>query len=186
MTAIEKAPTSIWRRILAYLVDYVLLFSVLVPLQGILYLVGRGFPYRLLRTGAQIELWVFLSISLPVWLYFALAESSSRQATLGKRLLGLRVTNLHGDRIGFGRAILRTIIKLIPWELTHLSLMLPIPMWWDPQPRLRAGIVVVYAVIGIYLLAMFLNERRQSIHDLIAQTIVWIPAKENVKQGSSG
>ena len=38
------------------------------------------------------------------WLYFACFESSSWQATPGKRLLGLRVADLTGARIGFGRA----------------------------------------------------------------------------------
>ena len=172
MIAIEGAYPSVWRRILAYLVDYGLLFGVLIALQLLLYRVGRGFPYDWLETSMQIELWVWSSISFPAWLYFALSESSPRQATLGKRLLGLRVTDLQGDRIGFGRALLRTVIKLLPWELTHLSLMLPVPMWWDPQPTLRPGIVLVYVLLGTYLVTLFLNQRRQSVHDLVARTVV--------------
>jgi uncharacterized RDD family membrane protein YckC len=39
-----------------------------------------------------------------VWLYFALMESSPKQATLGKMACGLLVTNLKGQRIGFGQA----------------------------------------------------------------------------------
>jgi uncharacterized RDD family membrane protein YckC len=182
MSTVERTPPNIWRRIAAYLFDYFILFSVLIALQGIVYLVGRGFPYNFLHNGLQIELWVFLSISLPAWLYFALSESSSHMATFGKRLLSLQVMNLQGDRIGFWRAILRTVIKLIPWELTHLSLMLPIPMWWDPQPRLRSGIVIAYVLIGIYLVTMLLNKRRQSVHDLIARTLVVdMRQKKNVK-----
>ena len=38
------------------------------------------------------------------WLYFALMESSIRQATLGKMALGLFVTDLEGRRVSFGRA----------------------------------------------------------------------------------
>lgn len=41
------------------------------------------------------------------WLYFALAESSSWHATLGKRLLGLYVADLAGKPVGFWRASLR-------------------------------------------------------------------------------
>lgn len=172
MAVAERAYPSVWRRICAYLVDYGLLFGVLIALQLLLYRVGRGFPYDWLETGMQIELWVWSSISFPAWLYFALSESSPRQATFGKRLLGLQVTNLQGGRIGFGRALLRTVIKLLPWELTHLSLMLPVPLWWDPQPTLRPGIVAVYALIGVYLVTLFLNPRRQSVHDLVARTVV--------------
>ena len=38
------------------------------------------------------------------WLYFALFESSRRQATLGKKFMGLRVADLGGNRVTFGRA----------------------------------------------------------------------------------
>jgi uncharacterized RDD family membrane protein YckC len=38
------------------------------------------------------------------WLYYALMESSPKQATLGKMACGLLVTNLEGQRIGFGQA----------------------------------------------------------------------------------
>jgi uncharacterized RDD family membrane protein YckC len=172
MTVVEIMPSGVGRRIAAYFLDFLLLFTVLIPLQGVVSLLGHGFPYRLLTTGACIEVWIVLSVSLPVWLYFAFSESSSRQATFGKRLFGLKVIHLDGNRIGFGQALLRTIIKLIPWELTHLSLMLPIPLWWDPHPGFRLGMVMVYILLGIYLAAMFVNKRRQSIHDLIAQTMV--------------
>ncbi len=38
-------------------------------------------------------------------LYYVLFESSSMQATLGKTALDIKVTDLHGERIGFGRAL---------------------------------------------------------------------------------
>jgi uncharacterized RDD family membrane protein YckC len=38
------------------------------------------------------------------WLYFALFESSAWQGTLGKKFIGLRVTDLGGNRVTFGRA----------------------------------------------------------------------------------
>ena len=38
------------------------------------------------------------------WIYHAAFESSSKQATLGKMALGIKVTDLNGRRIGFGKA----------------------------------------------------------------------------------
>src|ERR1700688_3252931 len=38
-------------------------------------------------------------IIVGTWLYFALMESSPWQATLGKKLLGLYVTDIHGQRL---------------------------------------------------------------------------------------
>lgn len=172
MSTSEKIYASIGRRTVAYLADYAILFTALISLQAVLFTVSNGFPYKLLKTGLQVELWIFLSISLPVWLYFAFSEQSSHQATIGKRMFRLQVAATTGDRIGFGQAILRTVIKLTPWELTHLTLMLPVPLWWDPMPSLRPGIIIVYILIGMYLLTMLLNSRRQSLHDIIAQTVV--------------
>ena len=165
-------PSIILRRIAAYLSDYLVVSVVLLSLQGIIYLVGKGFPFNRFLTGFQIELWIFLTISLPVWLYFALNECSLRKATPGKRLFKLQVTDLTGNRISFWRAFLRTIIKLIPWELTHITLMVPTPLLWDSSPELRPGIFIVYVLLGVYFLSMLFNQKRQSIHDLVAGTIV--------------
>ena len=42
------------------------------------------------------------------WLYSASMESSSYQATFGKWMLGIRVCDLEGQRISFGRASARS------------------------------------------------------------------------------
>jgi uncharacterized RDD family membrane protein YckC len=79
--------------------------------------------------------------------YCSLLESSSWQATVGKHLLGLRVTSHRGERIGFGRAAARFVAKL----LSGLTLCLG------------------------YLL-FFFTKRRQALHDLIAGTLVALDA----------
>jgi uncharacterized RDD family membrane protein YckC len=82
----------------------------------------------------------FLVVS---WLYFAGMESSRRRATLGKRLLGLEVTNLQGQRISFPRATLRMLAKYLSW----------FPM-------------------GFGYLSFFLSRRKQGLHDMAAGTLV--------------
>jgi uncharacterized RDD family membrane protein YckC len=77
------------------------------------------------------------------WLYFSLMESSPWQATVGKKVLGLRVTGLDGGRIGFGRATGRYFGKII----SSLTLF-----------------------IG-FIMAGF-TERKQALHDMIAGTLV--------------
>jgi uncharacterized RDD family membrane protein YckC len=76
------------------------------------------------------------------WLYFAIFESSAWQATLGKRALGVVVTDLAGDRISFGRATGRHFAH-------YLSTIF---------------------LIG-FLIQPF-TARRQALHDLIAGTLV--------------
>ena len=47
------------------------------------------------------------------WLYFALMESSAQQATIGKKMLKLKVTDEAGGRISFKRANARYWAKLL-------------------------------------------------------------------------
>ena len=79
-------------------------------------------------------------------LYGAFTESSEQQASLGKRALGLKVTDVEGRRISFGKAFGRWIAK----EIQFVSLIF--------MPLL--------AVVAF-------NNKKQGIHDLIAGTLVW-------------
>jgi uncharacterized RDD family membrane protein YckC len=78
------------------------------------------------------------------WLYFAMMESSARQATIGKIALGLYVTDLQGRRLSFGRATGRFFAKII------------------------TGLVPLF--IG-YIMAGF-TARKQALHDMIAGCLV--------------
>ncbi|HYZ19077.1 MAG TPA: RDD family protein [Gaiellaceae bacterium] len=83
-------------------------------------------------------------LSVVGWiLYFAIMESSSHQATVGKIALGIQVTDLAGNRLSFGRALGRNLAKLI-------------------------STIILY--IG-FIIAAF-TERKQALHDMIAGTLV--------------
>lgn len=76
-------------------------------------------------------------------LYYGLMESSAMQATLGKRIFNIRVTDLQGGRISFGRAVGRFLASGL------------------------SGII-----FGFGYLFMLFTERKQNLHDLIAGTLV--------------
>ena len=46
----------------------------------------------------------FVALVFASWLYEAFMESSSYQATIGKMIFGMKVTDLYGNRISFERA----------------------------------------------------------------------------------
>jgi uncharacterized RDD family membrane protein YckC len=92
----------------------------------------------LLGGGVTIVLLVFGS-----WLYEAFMESSSYQATLGKMILGMKVTDLSGNRISFGRATGRHFAKWISGMILCIG----------------------YIMVGF-------TERKQGLHDLLAGTLV--------------
>jgi uncharacterized RDD family membrane protein YckC len=78
------------------------------------------------------------------WLYSALLESSEWQGTVGKKLLGLKVTDLAGQQISFWHATGRFFSKMI------------------------SGLIP----LGIgYIMAGF-TEKKQALHDMIAGTLV--------------
>ena len=76
-------------------------------------------------------------------IYHVVMESSDKQATYGKQLLNIRVTDLEGARINTSKAITRNIAKILS------------------TVTLCAG----------YLMCFF-NKKQQCLHDMIADTLV--------------
>jgi uncharacterized RDD family membrane protein YckC len=118
---------------------------------------------------------------LPVGIYLFATESSRRQATVGKRVLRMRVVALDGSRASGWRILVRTIVKLLPWELAHFFVWhtvdiasrggaVEFPVW------LTVGLVVADVLPVIYILVVLLQRDRRGPHDLIAGTRV-VPVK---------
>jgi uncharacterized RDD family membrane protein YckC len=173
-SAIEKPYAGVIRRLGAYAIDALLLFVTVGLVLGAIpgFILYRNIGLEWMENGWLLWAYVFTTVSIPFWLYYSLCESSARQATIGMRLLGLRVTGLNGERISFGRALLRTVVKLIPFEVNHAVMFLPVPLASDPHPGFRYGFILVNVLLAIYLASIFLTRRRQSIHDLAAGTLV--------------
>jgi uncharacterized RDD family membrane protein YckC len=160
------------RRVGAYLVDIGLLYAAILVVQAGLFSLTGGVLGDFLTTGLRLEAWVLLTVSLPSWAYFTLMDGAPRAATLGKRLLKLEVRGVEGAPLAFGRSLLRTLVKLLPWELTHLTVLTPVPWWNDPDPGLRVGLVLVYGLLGVYMLTMIFHPRKQGPQDLAARSLV--------------
>jgi len=84
----------------------------------------------------------FLAI-LMYWLYFAIQESSSAQASLGKKAMGLKVINEQGQQISFGQATGRHFGKILSFIILLIGYLM---MLWD--------------------------DRKQTLHDKMANTFV--------------
>jgi len=124
-----------WIRFGAFLIDLLLIGLVV---NGIEFLAGvLAINTRRLDDAGGFALIVAL------WLYFALSESSSRQGTLGKQSFGLRVTDVYGRPLSFGRATGRFFAK-------YLSAL---------------PVYVGFMAIGW-------SDRKQGFHDQIASTVV--------------
>lgn len=177
----------VWRRLLAYFIDVALAFGVvLVVLQSLVFplafqLFGEFYLY-----GPRIEIYTLLTISLPVWLYFAVLESRGRGASLGKRVLGMQVKTLEGQTLSFNQALTRTIIKMLPWEIAHMAINLPVNAWINSETGVidpanaalgpfRSGVLLsVYLLAFVYVILAWRSPRKQSLHDRILNTLVLI------------
>lgn len=84
------------------------------------YIIGQLSGASQPQAGPEIWYIILLTFSGPAWLYFIVSDRSTRGATLGKRVFKLRVSGTTEERVSLGRAVVRTVIKLLPWELTHL------------------------------------------------------------------
>jgi uncharacterized RDD family membrane protein YckC len=91
----------------------------------------------------SIIFYSFAISTLVATLYFGYFESSKKQATLGKQALGIKVTDLEGNRISFGKAVARYVLKII----TSL-------------------------VLAIGFIAIAFTEKKQGLYDLAVGTVV--------------
>jgi len=165
-----------FRRLLAYWIDISLLYAVLLGLQFGFVALTNGIVNNWIEARHILLLtwgWIFLTISLPMWLYFILNESSLRQATLGKLLLGMKVTDLDGKRLKVTTATWRTACKLAFFEIGHLSFLFPTPLFDGPEPpSFRIGFAVMGALMVVYFAMTLITPRHQSLHDLVVKTLV--------------
>jgi uncharacterized RDD family membrane protein YckC len=133
-----------WIRVLAYLIDSLVLSVVLCPLGVVYGLAGAASEMDDNSPEMMIGNAGLNVVSLIVgWLYFSFLESSSWQATIGKKLLKLKVTGMHGNRIGFGKATGRYFAQILSGMICFIG----------------------------YIMVAF-TEKKQGLHDLLAGTLV--------------
>jgi uncharacterized RDD family membrane protein YckC len=170
-------PASPFRRVAAWLLDYLLIAAYLILLTAVsLGLraspVQAGFNSAMSRPVAA-ELLGFLLLTLPVVLYFALFEASRWRSTLGKRALRLAVVDEKRGRLTLRRALLREAVRFLPWELSHALLwrVALSPDRGSISVLVIVGFVVVYALVGLYLLTLFIGSHR-TVYDRLAGSLV--------------
>ncbi|MGP1666951.1 MAG: RDD family protein, partial [Rhodanobacter sp.] len=147
-----------WKRVGAYILDFLVLY---IPNMLISKMMGGDAAEAVMRQtqeaapgnmdvlfAALNQYYATMAPAMMItfvlaWLYFAFCESSAWQATVGKLALGIRVTDLHGERITLPRALARYPAKIL---------------------------CVLTMLIGFLMVAF--TQRKQGLHDLIAGTLV--------------
>ncbi len=158
-------------RLGAFLLDFLIIGGY------ILILAGAGFGLNTLTGGIPwlvspiaMNTLSFLTLVLPVVLYFTLQERSSFQATWGKRRAGIKVVDCQGRRIGLWRALLRSVIKFLPWQLAHTSV---IAIWFGSLSPLFPFLAYLSeGLVAIYVILLWVGKNHRPPYDWIAGTCV--------------
>lgn len=108
MGTAQVAYGGFWIRVVAYIIDAILISLVLGLVTSIF-----GVRYMDMDDMSQIDPTVNLLSLAVAWLYFALMESSERGATVGKMAMGLRVVTNDGKRLSFMNATGRYFAKIL-------------------------------------------------------------------------
>lgn len=129
-----------FRRFFAYLIDCAVMIG---SYMLIAFVMGMAAVFNPLLALPMFGIWYFFGLFCYAWLYNALFECSKWQGTVGKRVLGLRVVDLSGNRISFLRASGRHFSKMVS----------------------RFTLMIGYLMI-------FWTKRKQALHDKMAKTLV--------------
>ena len=168
----ERRPAGLRLRVIATALDFLIIAVYAVLLFGVATLLSQttdleeGLDSPLAR-----DLVAFLTLILPVILYFALQESSARQATFGKRRAGVQVVSaVEGDRLSFPRALLRSALKFLPWQMAHTAVFQilagneSVPIW--------ALSILAQLLVVVYVLTLWLGKQHRTPYDWLAGTAV--------------
>lgn len=170
------------KRLKAFGFDYLIICGYIILLTGVTMAVVKissllGVPLQWPENPVLADLMAFVTLVLPVILYFTLQESSSKQSTWGKRKAGIRVVNGNGDRLTRGQAFVRSIAKVIPWQIAHTSLF-HVPGWPFSVTTIPSaatiGIAIVYVLVGIYFATVFISKKRRTPYDWVSGSYVII------------
>lgn len=130
-----------WIRLVAVMVDGLVLFAAS-------FLVGLFMPTNIQETGLLGRV-IFTLIG---WVYYVWMTNST-QSTLGKKLVGIKVQSVDGQKLSLGKVIIRETIGKLLSAIT----------------------------LGIgYIMAAF-TEKKQGLHDFMAKSVVIYkdPSKQN-------
>jgi uncharacterized RDD family membrane protein YckC len=141
-----------WKRFAAYMLDKLMIgfvaaiicipMALVFGLSAAMHMDENESPLAFLVAMSGLIVLFAMTIFICEWLYFALMESK-RGATLGKMILGIRVTDMEGRPVTFGRASGRYFGKI----LSGLTLY-----------------------VG-FIIAGF-TQQKQALHDILAKTLV--------------
>ena len=179
-----RDPAGGWRRLAAFGLDYLVIAAYMVVLT-IVSVTGTSqlteAPVATEVSPWMFDLLAFVTLVLPVILYFALSEASQSQATWGKRRVGIVVVTTHGERLSPSRSIVRSALKFLPWQIAHTCLF-HIPGWPTAVEAIpvaaSAGLWVASLLACASIATLFIAADHRTLYDRLARTgVIRLPTR---------
>ena len=159
-------------RLKAFAFDYLIILVYIIVLAGVnfgIILKGRALEevFPLFESPIAKDAMAFFALILPVILYFTLQEGSPRQATWGKRKASIRVVNAQGGTLTKMQAFVRSLVKFLPWQIAHTSIyqIQEVVPGMEPKPFDITGFVLVYVLVGIYIVSVLMSKKHRTPYD---------------------
>lgn len=165
------------RRSIAYLIDCFVIFLFALILFGVSSGINSIWPfYHYLESSYALRHLVsFSTLTLPALVYFIGMERSRNRASLGKIAMKLSVQHIEREVPKVKNLVIRNSIKLLPWEIAHVTYLLNPEFFLTGQisnPGIIIGLSISYGLIFIYTGMVFLRANGRSLHDLLCNTYV--------------
>jgi uncharacterized RDD family membrane protein YckC len=172
-------PAPILKRLVALLIDYCVIVLYAVCLFGLaiaFYTHMFGGPPDLNVIGrAKSQALGFVTLTVPIGVYLFLTESGKRHATFGKRAMKLVVASVKAKNVTKKQILIRTIVKLLPWEIAHTfvwQVTYYTQQGGTPPLWVMAGLTVSNVLPVVYVAIVLFRKDHCGPHDLTAGTIV--------------
>ncbi|MHA2473831.1 MAG: RDD family protein [Promethearchaeota archaeon] len=168
---IEEKKSIFWLRIFAFIIDIVIFSSLGILIAFFIDFISGGEPV----SPFDVYIYLIISFSIPFWVYSILTDISKTGSTIGKKITRIQVIALEKEKLKLSQAIFRTIIKLLPWELTIISFFALSENWanFDNFSITQIVLFVISSVlILIYLIFLIKRKGFKAFHDLLSKTQV--------------
>ncbi|MEI7833281.1 MAG: RDD family protein [bacterium] len=173
-------PVGAWMRWLANILDFIVVAIVAIPismlmvalLAGVIASAISGYGNDSLF-GAIFAIFIFfLTMGIIYFFYKPIMESSKLQATVGKLIIGAKVTDEDGGQIGFGKAFYRYFLSSLLMYIIYFGLLLLCN--FTDAPRIFINLLANFPLgYQIYLgVSIGSNGMKQGFHDRAAGTMV--------------
>lgn len=131
-----------WKRLVAAMIDLIVLFIITIFFSTIQYAIRMMTGATRANPNGLLLIISLVSLVIQLWYLFG-ADNTHAQGSLGKQMMGIKVTDVQGNPMGSIKSIVRSVSRL-----------------------------VIFLSFGLSLLICAFTPRKQAFHDILAGTLV--------------